>query len=400
MVDLLGPADAGAINTLTTTTDVTAPVADDSWFEDCAGGASGTGTPLVAKYLNRVLQQLRAAVRASGVPQANSYDEMLSWAIQSGFANWLQSGFGGTANALTGAAPNNPLAIEGGTVVCGVVGSGLTNTEAATFDWAGLGAQPIVTIDGQPLSGGEYHGSYFLILRWDGGAWRIVSPPPLAWYGNLFKINVQSFLTSGTWTAPAPGFAASSRVIIEVWGAGAGGGSGSGGGGGAYERFETYLGLLPSSGAVVIGAGGAGTTTTDLVPGTAGGASTFLYGWFNNVFSAAGGAPIDNGTVNNGGAGVLFPAGTGGAGGQWYPDGAGVDGQSVNFGGGGGGGAQGTGAANYTAAGTSTFGGAGGAAPGGAGSQPGGGGGASDSTSVSGAAGGPGKVVVTVIQGG
>lgn len=177
MVDLLGPADAGATATLTTTTDVSDPVAGDSWYGDCADGVDGSGTPIVSKYLNRMLQQQRAAIRFSGVPQANAYDYMLSWAMQSGFANWLQSGFGGAVNALTGAAPNAPQEVEGGTLVCGIVETA-TNTGGVTFNWAGITSGAAVNrIDGTACTGGEVEHLSFLALRWDGGAWRIVSPP-------------------------------------------------------------------------------------------------------------------------------------------------------------------------------------------------------------------------------
>jgi len=176
MVDLLGPADAGATATLTTTGDVSDPVAGDSWYGDCADGVDGSGTPIVSKYLNRMLQQQRAAIRFSGVPQANAYDYMLSWAMQSGFANWLQSGFGGAVNALTGAAPNAPQQVEGGTLVCGIVETA-TNTGAVTFNWSGVTSGAAVNrIDGSACTGGEVQYLSFLALRWDGGAWRIVSP--------------------------------------------------------------------------------------------------------------------------------------------------------------------------------------------------------------------------------
>lgn len=175
MVDLIGPGDAGASPTLTTTSDVTAPLAGDTWFNDCpAGVADASATPIVSKWLNRFMQQFRKAIRFSGVPIASSYDNMLSWAIQSGYANWVGS-FAGTANALTGAAPNAPIQVEGGTVVCGIVGTA-TNTGAVTFDWAGLGAQPVLTNLGAALVGGELVHNSFLVVRWDGAAWRIVSP--------------------------------------------------------------------------------------------------------------------------------------------------------------------------------------------------------------------------------
>jgi hypothetical protein len=191
MVDLLGPADAGAINTLTTTSDVTSPVAGDTWFQDCAGGVSGTGTPEVAKYINRLLQQARVAIRGSNVPQSNAYDDMLSWAMQSGYANWVGT-FGGTANALTGAASNSPIAVQVGTLIRGIASA--ANTGAVTFNWSGIGAHAVVKIDGTALTGGEIASGQRLVLMWDGTSWVIVSPLALAWLISQFP---NPFTTTG-----------------------------------------------------------------------------------------------------------------------------------------------------------------------------------------------------------
>lgn len=221
MVDLVGPAAAGAINTLSTTTDVTDPVVGDTWYQDCIGGdaSAGTPTPIVAKWLNWVMQQLRAAIRFSNVPQSNAYDYMLSWAMQSGYANWVGS-FGGSANALTGVAPNAPIAVQVGTLIRGIASA--TNTGAATFNWASLGAQPVVTIGGAALVGGEIVASNGLVLMWTGSAWMIVSCEPLPYLKTIIQefnsftttdvgaviIAAQSVNSSGT-GGPTPGTTAS-----------------------------------------------------------------------------------------------------------------------------------------------------------------------------------------------
>lgn len=179
-MDLLGFDDAGCSPSLTTTADVTAPVAGDTWSEDCTGGVAGTGTPWNSKFLNRLLQQLRVSIRKSSVPLSNSYDAMLSWAMQSGAANWAGVA-GGTANALTGTAPNAPLAVQVGTLVR--LKASAPNTGAATFDWAGLGAEPIVLIDGTALTGGEIQNNQRLLLMWDGAAW-ILMTPAIGWIVN------------------------------------------------------------------------------------------------------------------------------------------------------------------------------------------------------------------------
>lgn len=182
MVDLLGPADAGSINTLTTTGDVTSPVTGDTWFQDCAGGVSGTGTDEVAKYLNRMLQQLRVAIRKSNAPLSNAYDNMLAWAIQSGYDNFIGTA-GGTANALTGSVPSSPISVPDGTVYRGFTST--PNTGAATYNHQGLGALPILLLDGTPLSGDEMDGAFVLMKA--GSNWYLLSAPsggdPLATTG-------------------------------------------------------------------------------------------------------------------------------------------------------------------------------------------------------------------------
>jgi Secretion system C-terminal sorting domain len=204
-----------------------------------------------------------------------------------------------------------------------------------------------------------------------------------------------TFNSSGTYTVPA-GFSA--IVTIEAWGGGAGGGSGAGakggGGGGAYSSLSTTL--IAGSYAVTVGAGGA--------EGVNGGNSSFT-----TLVIAAGGTST---TTFTGGAGgtvaastgtTRFAGGTGGTAGNGNSSGAGGGGSATssavgNNGGVGTNGAGQTGGAGGTGQGP---GGAGanntaGATPIG-GSVPGGGGGGKSNTGVAtSAAGGGGRVIVTV----
>lgn len=189
MTDLLGPDAAGATSALTTTSDVSNPTAGDTWYGDCVGGAAGTGTPIVSKWLNWTMQQLRVAIRKANVPTSNSYDNMLSWALQSGYYNWVAT-VGGTTNALTGNVNNAPVSmVPTGTLVRGI--AAFTNTGPATFNLNSFGADNIVLPDGSALIGGELvAGRSFMLMR-VASQWHLISPLPLAYIiGSVPSTNV------------------------------------------------------------------------------------------------------------------------------------------------------------------------------------------------------------------
>lgn len=241
-----------------------------------------------------------------------------------------------------------------------------------------------------------------------------LTPEDLAAFAG--QVDVQTFLTSGTWTKPA-GAPNGARVRIQVWGGGQGGCSNVGGQGGWYNEWDCYASDLPSSAPIVIGAGGAGVSGTAGTGGapwiyndntaastkgwSPGSATTFGSGLFGQSVTAPGGG-WDTYDMSTGTA----PSTISRAGGyndayrQNGPGGLSVvtqtsntpahgvnDGWSVTFPGGGGASTGGVG-------GTSVYGGNGGNA-GVAGATPSGGGGASSSGSGTGLAGGNGKVVVT-----
>ena len=238
--------------------------------------------------------------------------------------------------------------------------------------------------------------------------------------------------TPGTpWTKANDVPAGCTMAKIEVWGGGGGGGrSGStaanyGGGGGAYDTITVPISTLGATETVTVGAGGLGATTTG--NGGAGGTSSFGTSPYITVYGGQGGSNSTTGYYINlglstgtgsGGGGTLFSGKFNGIGMYW--DGSAntpfllptttfggtgggvaavsgtniVAGSSVYGGGGGGSSVQ---SSAYTG-GLSVFGGAGGtsAATPGAGTQPGGGGSASTSANVTGAAGGAGRVKVTM----
>lgn len=153
MTDVLGPAAAGAVNTLTTTADVSNPTAGDTWFQDCVANNPATGTNLPSRFMNRLLQQARRIIRLTGVVESNTDDDMLGQAIQSGALNWAGT-FGGTANALTAALSPVPTTLIPGLVVSGKTSA--ANTGATTLNVNGLGSVNVVAPNGGAFVGGEF----------------------------------------------------------------------------------------------------------------------------------------------------------------------------------------------------------------------------------------------------
>ena len=124
-------------------------------------------------------------------------------------------------------------------------------------------------------------------------------------------INYQTFTSSGTWTKPS-GYSASSRVLIQAWGAGGSGGrgnkSGGGGGGGYTERWLT-LSSMGATETITIGAGGA-AVTADSTAGNSGGNSTV-----GSLVTAYGGGGGQQSSVQfaGGGGGSPYAAGANGS---------------------------------------------------------------------------------------
>jgi hypothetical protein len=134
--------------------------------------------------------------------------------------------------------------------------------------------------------------------------WNIGATPP----------DVQTFTTDGTWTKPA----GAAVVQVEMFGGGGGGGSGTrqatstlatggaGGGSGGFINHTLKAADIPSTAAVVVGAGGAGgaAITADTTVGAAGSSGTAsTFGSLLKAWNGTGGAGGTAAGAASGGAG-------------------------------------------------------------------------------------------------
>lgn len=275
----------------------------------------------------------------------------------------------------------------------------------------GIGATPTYGTSGQVLKSGG------------------TGAPPTWGTVTTSSPTILTYNSSSTWTKATDVPAGCTMAMIEVWSGGGGGsrsassGQTCGGGGGAYNYIVIPISSLGATETVTVGAGGLGATVAGF--GGTGGNSSFGTSPYITVYGGLGGdfngsSPCGVGlfsTGRSGGGTTLsgkyngvttgydgttnftypLPSVTYGGNGAGYagPTAAICIAGSSTFGGGGGGGGQ-TAAAQV--AGTSTFGGNGGAsaATPGAGTQPAGGGAGSTSANVNGAAGGAGRIKITM----
>lgn len=172
----------------------------------------------------------------------------------------------GAANAYVGTySPAIPSLVEGMVIKLKAANA---NTGASTFNPNGLGAKAIVSIAHSALSGGEIVANGDVWLQYNAsigsGSWVLIA----ASGGNAMSgrlINIQVFTANGTWVPKVGTKAFKIRLIA---GGGAGGGAvattsaqialGTGGCSGSYA--EGYFTAVPSSAAVVVGAGGVATS--------------------------------------------------------------------------------------------------------------------------------------------
>lgn len=375
--DLLGPGDAGAARTLTTTTDVTNVTSPDTYFGDCTAGVAGTGTPIVSKFLNRLLQQVRRVIRASGITLGNADDDMLGQAIQSGQLKYAADT--GTANALV--VTLNPVPLTAPTEIVVKVGTSITGASAITVN--SLSSINVKRADGTATQKGDLVAGQLATLLFDGTNYQLQGLTT-----SSLPLSAATVLSagSGNFTVPANIY----RLRVRAWSGGGGGGGsgavGAGAGGNSGGYSEAYYPVTPAQVIpYVCGAGGAG--------GVSGGSTGSTGG--TSSFSPAGATAV---SITGGGGGGGGGSGSTGAS-------ASATGPGFNQ--------NGSSGENATLLGsTYAHGGAGGASFGGGpcfvpfcttgglagnqGSSPGGGGSgaASISASAAGGAGGAGKIII------
>lgn len=95
MVNIFGPD--GRETTFATTTrppDEVSGVAADTWFKDCSGPGAKDGTKIRSAWLNKMLANIRHAIRGMGVPENELDDLMLLKAIQAADKGIVSAGGG------------------------------------------------------------------------------------------------------------------------------------------------------------------------------------------------------------------------------------------------------------------------------------------------------------------
>jgi len=321
------------------------------------------------------------------------------------------SGIGGTANNITATldpAPSTGLA-NGMLFVLPV---SVANTGAVTLAINGGAAANVVDLLGSALTSGRFPAGSRQLLTYSDGAFIAIGDSRIV--TNI--LDYQAFTTSSTWIKPV-GTPGNAWVFVEGWGGGGGGRTnsgtnGGGGGGGGYLSRMFRASQIPSSAAVIVGAGGAvnsngtnssfgslavfpaGNTGADgSGSGGSGGGGGGVSQASTTDFRGGGGGTASTVVTTSGVGGPSYQGGGGGGGYHAVTSsggGASANGGSSYCGGGGGGGLATSSSGTATAdGGTSVMAGAGGAR-GQAGFTPAGGGGR-------GAAGARGEVRVWVV---
>ena len=224
MVDLLG---AGAFQAARASTIRPAVIPDnapgdiDSWAVDCTSPQLADGTENRAAHINALLAQLRRVIRANGVPESNTDDEMLNRAVRRQRSNYIDAaGVGGTANAIT-LTPPVAFAAYGDmsfTPLRFVIET--LNTGPVTITVSGLGAKALLKNSGEALVGGELVVGALAEVIYDGVAFRLQS---LFGAGGSFRVRLAANLSlyvnssTGSDTTGAGSVALPFQTLQKAW---------------------------------------------------------------------------------------------------------------------------------------------------------------------------------------
>lgn len=268
--------------------------------------------------------EILAAIDASGQTRNGSDLAQLAQAMARGI---FLGQFGGTANALAAALPNNIvlLSLQAGTRLTGFVTA--PNTGGVTLALTGIGSPsgtqtaPLLRKDGTALQAGDLPVGQLFDIRVDtSGSFRLTGlvTSDLGGGAAVFlaaNSNGQAWTTPGTYTFTVP--PGVTRLFIRVWGGGGGGGgtnasggvaAGGGAGGFSWGVFAVTPGQVLT---IVVGARGLAGPTTPGNGGTGGTSSVSV----SPPISATGGA--GGGGYNGAGLNTTSAPGGIGAGGQF-----------------------------------------------------------------------------------
>jgi len=230
------------------------------------------------------------------------------------------SSIGGTANAVTGTVDAEFLDAGPVTGMKVTWTQGTTNTGSVTMALNSGSAAPVLDAQGSALAAGAVPAGMRVLAERVGSNWVVLSSISLGAAVGQPRYQWR-FIANGTWTKPA-GLSNDTLVTIIAVGPGGNGVSASGGGGGGAAFWIGRLGDLPSSVAVTVPGGGAGSHS--------------LFGSLLTAYSGSNGY-----SVNGGSGGGFLGTGSGGAGAAGLSASGGN--ASSAWGGGGGGGSGGDG---------------------------------------------------------
>lgn len=176
-LDLLGPANAvGAVTTRPGESREYG--ATDTWFAPCTSPSARDGTQLQAVFLNALLDQLRYALRAAGIPLDNADASMLWQAMQAATSGIPFGVASGSPTSLLVEETFPPLRApygEGRVVLVGMPANLSIGTGAQLrfgLDEPGL----IVRNDGSPVQSGDAPPLSLKLMAWRSGRWQLLAP--------------------------------------------------------------------------------------------------------------------------------------------------------------------------------------------------------------------------------